>query len=254
LGLATIFYCLRFETFLFVASYDSQGHGGDIRPCLHTGIVASSKSKSHCDWRSVSQSVSLGVERPSVAHDQRFIAVWQLQSCYCGAPSLTRGQVCLLYMLLALASAFFLGSKSLGSRGRILLSQIWDFLSVTSYDSQGHGGGIRPHLHTDCKLFVASSKSKSKSHCDWRSVSQSVSLGVEPHLGPMTRYLFLSDSYVLVSVGHPLWREYWSVRYLKRHYLAMAVVHFPISWPLPSNGSVCHNTKTLNLTDQQRTL
>jgi hypothetical protein len=28
LELATIFYCLRFKTFLFVASYNSQGHGG----------------------------------------------------------------------------------------------------------------------------------------------------------------------------------------------------------------------------------
>jgi hypothetical protein len=37
LGLATVFYCLRFETSLFVASYDSQGHGGGIRPHLHTG-------------------------------------------------------------------------------------------------------------------------------------------------------------------------------------------------------------------------
>jgi hypothetical protein len=35
LGLVTIFYCLRFETSLFVASYDSQGHGGGIRPRLH---------------------------------------------------------------------------------------------------------------------------------------------------------------------------------------------------------------------------
>jgi hypothetical protein len=35
-GLATIFYCLRFETSLFVASYDSQGHGGGIRPRFHT--------------------------------------------------------------------------------------------------------------------------------------------------------------------------------------------------------------------------
>jgi hypothetical protein len=26
LGLATVFYCLRFETSLFVASYDWQGH------------------------------------------------------------------------------------------------------------------------------------------------------------------------------------------------------------------------------------
>jgi hypothetical protein len=40
LDLATIFYCLSFvgfETSLFVASYDSQGHGGGIRPRLHTG-------------------------------------------------------------------------------------------------------------------------------------------------------------------------------------------------------------------------
>jgi hypothetical protein len=38
LGLVTIFYCLRFETSLFVASYDSQGHGGGIRPRPHTGL------------------------------------------------------------------------------------------------------------------------------------------------------------------------------------------------------------------------
>jgi hypothetical protein len=36
LGLATICYCLRFMTSLFVASYDSQGYGGGIRPRLHT--------------------------------------------------------------------------------------------------------------------------------------------------------------------------------------------------------------------------
>jgi hypothetical protein len=45
LGLETIFYCLTFETSLFVASYDSQGHGGGIRPRLHTGEVASSRKK-----------------------------------------------------------------------------------------------------------------------------------------------------------------------------------------------------------------
>jgi hypothetical protein len=32
----TIFYCLIFETSFFVASYDSQGYGGGIRPRLHT--------------------------------------------------------------------------------------------------------------------------------------------------------------------------------------------------------------------------
>jgi hypothetical protein len=39
--LATIFYCLRFDTSLFVASYDSQGYGGRIRPRLHTGFFSS---------------------------------------------------------------------------------------------------------------------------------------------------------------------------------------------------------------------
>jgi hypothetical protein len=66
-----------------------------------------------------SQSVSL--------HDQIVITVWQLRSCFCGAPSLTRGRVCLLYMLLALASAVFLGSEFLGTCDHILLYQIWDF-------------------------------------------------------------------------------------------------------------------------------
>jgi hypothetical protein len=35
--LATIFYRLRFETSLFVASYNLQGYGGGIRLRLHTG-------------------------------------------------------------------------------------------------------------------------------------------------------------------------------------------------------------------------
>jgi hypothetical protein len=98
-----------------------------------------SKSKSHCDWRSI----SLGVEPPSGAHDQIFITVWQ--SCYCGAPFLTRKRVCLL--------------------------------STTSQSQS--------HIATD---------------------GQSVSIGTEPHLGLMTRYLILFDNYDLVFVGRPLWR------------------------------------------------
>jgi hypothetical protein len=83
-----------------------------------------SKSKSHYDWRSVSKS---WCRAPCGAHDQIFITVWQFRSCFCGAPSLTRGRVCLLFMLLALANAVFLGSESLGTRRHIVLSQIWDF-------------------------------------------------------------------------------------------------------------------------------
>jgi hypothetical protein len=44
-GLVTIFYCLIFETSLFVASYDSQGHGGGIRLHLHTGEFSELSSK-----------------------------------------------------------------------------------------------------------------------------------------------------------------------------------------------------------------
>jgi hypothetical protein len=35
-----IFYSLRFETSLFVTSYDSQSYGGGIRPRLHTGLIS----------------------------------------------------------------------------------------------------------------------------------------------------------------------------------------------------------------------
>jgi hypothetical protein len=47
---------------------------------------------------------------------------------------------------------------------------------------------------------------QSQSHIatDGQSVSQSVSLGVEPHLVLMTRYLFLFDSYGLVDVVRSL--------------------------------------------------
>jgi hypothetical protein len=61
----------------------------------------------------------------------------------------------------------------------------------------------------NCKL-----NSKSKSHCYWRSVSQSESLGVEPHLGLMTRYLLPFGSYGLVFVVRPLWREDGSVFFI----------------------------------------
>jgi hypothetical protein len=50
----------------------------------------------------VSRPVCLGAKHPSGAYDQIFIIVWQLRSCSCGAASLTRGRVCLLYVLLGL--------------------------------------------------------------------------------------------------------------------------------------------------------
>jgi hypothetical protein len=51
------------------------------------------------------QAVSLGIEHLPGAHDQIFSIPRQLRSCFSEALSLSRGWVCLLYMLLALASA-----------------------------------------------------------------------------------------------------------------------------------------------------
>jgi hypothetical protein len=42
---------------------------------------------------------------------------------FVGVPSLTIGRVCLVYILLALASVVVVGSESLGTRAHILLSQ-----------------------------------------------------------------------------------------------------------------------------------
>jgi hypothetical protein len=58
---------------------------------------------------------------------QTFITLWQLWSCFSGAPSLTRRRVCLLHMLLAFASVVVLESESFETRDHLLLSQIWDF-------------------------------------------------------------------------------------------------------------------------------
>jgi hypothetical protein len=105
LGLATVFYCLRFETSFFIASYDSQGHGGGIRPRLHTGRFLNVKVKVTLRL-TVSQSVSLGFE-PHLGLMTRYLLLFDSYGLvsFCGAPSLTRGQVCLLSeSLLALVS------------------------------------------------------------------------------------------------------------------------------------------------------
>jgi hypothetical protein len=102
----------------------------------------------------------------------------QLQGCWCGAPSLTRGGVCSLHLLLYLASAVFLGSASHGTHE--LLSQIWDspnlegkvpvFISVRNK-------GAQLYLHALVKnvYLIGWRQIQSQSHVttDGQSVSMS---------------------------------------------------------------------------------
>jgi hypothetical protein len=124
--------------------------------------------------RSVGQSVL--VSGSHLEPMTRFLfSVWQLRVSWCVAPSLTRGWVynLLVQLLLGLARAVTLGSKSRRTHDHILLSHLrlhqpggpgpciyipqeqggpvippgTGFPFVTSYDSQGCGGGILSRLH-----------------------------------------------------------------------------------------------------------
>jgi hypothetical protein len=79
--------------------------------CSSHWTVSQSQSHTATDGQSVSKS---WCRTSSGAQDQIFIIVWHLRSCFCGAPSLTRGRVCLLYMLLVLARAVFSGLSPMG--------------------------------------------------------------------------------------------------------------------------------------------
>jgi hypothetical protein len=78
----------------------------------------------------VSRPVCLGVRRPSGTRDQFYflveISFRQLRVCYFVEPSLTRGRVCnlLVKLLLGLARAVTLGSKSRRTQDHILLSHL----------------------------------------------------------------------------------------------------------------------------------
>jgi hypothetical protein len=78
----------------------------------------------------VSRPVGLGVRRPSGTCDQFLflleISFRQLRVCYFVAPSLTRGRVCnlLVQLLLGLARAVSLGSKSRRTHDHISLSHL----------------------------------------------------------------------------------------------------------------------------------
>jgi hypothetical protein len=98
-----------------------------------------------------------------------------------------------LYTLLDIASVDSLGSESLETHDHILHSQILDFPFRRLLRLVGSRWRYSPRLHTGVSVKVKATLRL--------TVSQSVSFGAEPHLGLMSRYLLLFDSYGLVSWG-----------------------------------------------------
>jgi hypothetical protein len=101
----------------------------------------------------VSRPVRLGVKHPSGTRDQIFflleIFFRLLRVCYFVEPSLTRGRVCNLLLLLVLASTVPLGSELRGTEYHIFLSQFLRLLQPGGpgpriYIPQEQGGPVKP--------------------------------------------------------------------------------------------------------------
>jgi hypothetical protein len=169
---------------------------------------------------SVGQSVL--VSSPIWGQDQISITVRQLRIFWCGAPSLTRGLICRLQLLLALASAVILRLESRGTHDHILLPQIRDSPNL---EGQEQGGPVMPAgtgFPFRCLLRPAGLRcrySNPPSHglsplMSWvefyiTTDGQPASLSwyKAPIWGLRPDLYYVYDSYGLLLVGRPLWRE-----------------------------------------------
>jgi hypothetical protein len=137
----------------------------------------------------------------------RNVAVWNLWSSFCGAPSLTRGRVCnlLVQLLLDLARAVTLRSKSLRIDDHILLSHLRlpqpGGSGSRIYIPQEHGVPVIPlrteltKMKVEVTLQLTVSQSTCRSWSYFATDSQSVSqvLVSSTLAGLATRYYFLSE-------------------------------------------------------------
>jgi hypothetical protein len=185
-----IFYYLIFETPLslqgqvpeFISPRDRAAQL-NLQALGYSSVESESESELLYDWRFSANHFVL-VLSPFIL--TAIIFLFQLNPCGYSpyvTSSLTRGLVCILQLLVVIASAVILGSESHGTHDQILLSQIPD----------------SPNLEGQIPVFICCPKVTLR-----LTVSKSVSLGVDPHLGLMTKYLLLFDSYGLVIVGCPL--------------------------------------------------
>jgi hypothetical protein len=170
------------------------------------------QSQSHIatDGQSVSKS---WCRAQSGTHDQIFLTMWQLRSCSCRSPSLTRGRVCPYIYCLPLPTQSFFGSSPLGHETIFYCVSFENSLFVASCDSQGHGGGIRARVHTEA-LWLPTILSWAELYVTTDGQPASLSWNKALIWGLRPDLYYFGDSYGLVLVGRHLWREDGSVFYI----------------------------------------
>jgi hypothetical protein len=110
-----------------------------------------------------------------------FVSVWQLWVSWCSTPSLTRGWVCnlLVQLLLVLARAVTLGSKSRRTRDHILLSHLRlpqpGVPGFRIYIPREQGGPVIPPGTGFCNSPLEVSRSRSRSYFTTDSQSANMS-------------------------------------------------------------------------------
>jgi hypothetical protein len=100
----------------------------------------------------------------------------QLWVCWCGASSLTRCRICILQLLLGLASTVFLGSESRRTHNHVLLSQFWDSPAWRARFPYLFPPGIGWPSYTQRHLFTFSQFSPALPHWCWDSTSNWVTI------------------------------------------------------------------------------
>jgi hypothetical protein len=127
--LVNLIYCLKFETSPFVSSYDSQGYGGGIRPCLPL-------------------SLSLILRTTNLGLTTRFLLLTVAGLLMLGVLSDMRTGLPFKIAAWPRQSSHFLARVPWDSTTIFYSLRFETSFFMAFYVSQGYGGCIRPRLHT----------------------------------------------------------------------------------------------------------